>query len=447
MNAFQLRAQLDRDFICALLSGLARKACTPDDALGICPVALLTDGPTKAVYGAVADVYAAGAWPTLPAVFEHLSRKGIDVPAADISAYLCSSMGHEAGVKHFAAAMRRECVKLKAETAFAKLVAEAQRYANDPNDWLTEISAIVAEIEGGNFADDESTLNSVLSRVVAAVEAGNAAKPQPTPWSSLNRVLKGGFVPGEMVVLAARPGLGKTAFAGCVAVETARTGKGVLFVSREVKDTTIGARLLAREGRIDNRYFRQGIEDAGNILPAIRRADATLRELPLSIVEKSTVPMTPREVRRLARNTANIGLVVVDYLQLLNPDDKHSAREREVAEMSRAMKQLALDCSCPVLVLSQLNRSAEDADRCPGLHDLRESGAIEQDADIVIFLHTRKAMRALEVCPVQVEVAKGRSSGTGTAHMLFEKPFSDFREDGNPTAWKAQANRNGGDDL
>jgi replicative DNA helicase len=170
------------------------------------------------------------------------------------------------------------------------------------------------------------------------------------------------------------------------------------------------------------------------MLPAIKDAAAKLSKLPLSVVEKSIAPMTPTEVRRLARGLhgrdgSRVGLVVVDYLQLLTPDAKATSREREVAEMSRAFKQLALDCDCPVLLLSQLNRSVEESDRSPQLSDLRESGAIEQDADIVLFLHSKRSFRGLARMPVQAIVAKGRSSGTGAASMIFDKPFSDFVED------------------
>ena len=244
-------------------------------------------------------------------------------------------------------------------------------------------------------------------------------------------------MPGELAVLAARPGMGKTALAGCIAVETAKQGIPVLFISREVKEYTLTARITAREARIDSRIFREGIASAPDVLQRIRRTRDALAGLPLRIVEKSIAPMCPREVRRLAKATAGVGLVVVDYLQLLQPDTKTNSREREVAEMSRSMKQLALDCDCPVLLLSQLNRRVEDSDRAPQLSDLRESGAIEQDADIVMFIHARKGNAGLAKMPVDVIVGKGRSSGTGVAHLRFDKPFADFVEDARADAWQA----------
>ena len=136
--------------------------------------------------------------------------------------------------------------------------------------------------------------------------------------------------------------------------------------------------------------------------------------------------MTPNEIRRLTRSTRECGLVIIDYLQLLTPDNPQANREREVAEMSRSIKQLALDCDCPVLLLSQLNRQVEENGREPRLADLRESGAIEQDADIVIFLHAKREDAKKIKMPTRAIVAKGRSSGTGSACMLFNKSYADF---------------------
>jgi replicative DNA helicase len=121
-------------------------------------------------------------------------------------------------------------------------------------------------------------------------------------------------------------------------------------------------------------------------------------------------------------------MVVVDYLQLMFPDTKHDSREREIADMSRSMKRLAVELNCPVLLLSQLNRKVEEGNREPQLSDLRESGAVEQDADIVIMLHAdKKELNSADVL-MQALVRKGRSSGTGAAGLIFHKAYSDFSE-------------------
>jgi replicative DNA helicase len=201
----------------------------------------------------------------------------------------------------------------------------------------------------------------------------------------------------------------------------------VVFVSCEVEDKALGFRILAREGRIDNRAFREGLGNSMTLLPKMRNAADRLADLPLSIMDSSCRAVRPAEVRKWARKLGHPAMIVVDYLQLMYPDEKHDSREREIADMSRSMKRLAVEMGCPVLLLSQLNRKIEEGNREPQLSDLRESGAIEQDADIVIMLHADRRVLAEKDVPLQALVRKGRSSGTGMAELLFEKSFSNFR--------------------
>ena len=353
---------------------------------------------------------------------------------ADVANFYALSIAsaREESILHLAAVVRREGLKQQAESKLLGMVADCQRYGNEPSEIASGAATLATQLEDGCADRTDYSLSAIMRRVVAKLESGEAAKPMPTPWPQLNKVLKGGLAPGELAVLAARPGMGKTALAGCLSVETARAGHPVLFISREVKDETVAARILAREARIDSRIFRQGIEHAPNILPKVQRAQDQLDALPLMIVEKSIAPMTPREVRRIAKSMGGVGLIVVDYLQLMEADTKSPSREREVAEMSRSFKQLALDCNCPVLLLSQLNRESDKLDKEPSLSNLRESGAIEQDADIVLFLHTQKRMLSESTPPIKAVVAKGRSSGTGSMWLRFEKPFTNFIEGTEP---------------
>jgi len=286
-------------------------------------------------------------------------------------------------------------------------------------------------------------VSQVADRVLENLKNGTALKPMPLPWNNVNAVLKGGIVAGELAVLAARPGLGKTALAGCVAVEAARRGVPALFVSLEVKDDALTSRWIAREARVDYRLFRQGIDRAENVLHRIQGATSRLADLPLHIFERSVRPVTPSEVRRVARKV-KAGLVIVDYLQLMAPDERDKSREREVAEMSRAFKRMALDLSVPVLLLAQLNRQVENGSGEPQLSHLRESGAIEQDADIVMFLHTKANEQSMSVSPVKMKIAKGRSSGTGSAWLKFEKPFQSFVEGTDGMGWTQQKDEDNG---
>lgn len=440
MNDFDRRRDLEHDFVRMALAGVCFGVVDIRDLTALCPVDHVHERVPRAIYAAMRDTVDAGIAPTLDSVYRtlHETPQGAEITAHEFSTYAVSVYGkREDVILHTAQRVRDEAAKRLAESKLAALESDCRSYDAKATDIAHALAGIAESMEGG-ISSAPGDLAELMGRVVAAAERGDVAKPMPTPWPSLNRVLKGGIVPGELAVLAARPGMGKTALAGCIAVEAARSGRRVLFISREVKDVTLGFRFAAREARVDVSIFRQHASNGPAMLPAIKAAAAKLSKLPLSVVEKSIAPMTPTEVRRLARGLhgrdgSRVGLVVVDYLQLLTPDAKATSREREVAEMSRAFKQLALDCDCPVLLLSQLNRSVEESDRSPQLSDLRESGAIEQDADIVLFLHAKRSFRGLPKMPVQAIVAKGRSSGTGAAGLIFHKPFSDFYENDGTT--------------
>lgn len=438
----ELRIELERSYVEMALAACVRKTVKPSDLSAICPLDYVQVQPSRSFYRAMIELDEAGEEISLPSIYQHIlagieARKQdpkLELWARDFNIHMLTQAvnsiyaDNEEAVIFTAQQVAREGRKREAENKLLGLVGQCQLYGNETGDIATACAAVAESLEGTSDTMPDN-LADLMARVVSNAENGNMSKPVPTPWPSLNYTLKGGIAPGELAILAARPGMGKTALAGCIAVEVARTGKPVLFISREVKDITIGSRLIAREGRIDLSAFRQFVDRAPNVLEKIRATAETLAPLPLRIVEKSIAPMSPREVRRLAKSVKGIGLIVVDYLQLLCPDVKSNSREREVAEMSRSMKQLALDCDCPVLLLSQLNRSSEEGGRVPRLSDLRESGAIEQDADIVMFLHATQANQKLASMPVQAIVAKGRSSGTGSANLKFLKPYSDFVED------------------
>lgn len=453
VEVFEERRRQEIDFVRAAAIGIVRGTIEAEAVLAACPVDMVThDRAVVGVYTAIDALCKQHEKPDPVNVAEWLkaSKDFQGVNAAEAAAFVYGDnfsifSGNDEAILHLASVVRREGLKQRAESALVGLVSDCQRYGNDPSEIATAAANIAETLEDGCADMADHSLSAVMQRLVEKLKSGEAAMPLPTPWPSLNRVLKGGLVPGELAVLAGRPGMGKTALAGCLAVEVARQDKPVLFISREVADETVAARMLAREGRVDLRYFRQGIANAPHIMAKIEKTQGVLDRLPLKIVEKSVQPMTVREVRRLAKREKRIALIVVDYLQLMESEAKRdSSREREVAEMSRRFKQLALDCDCPVLLLSQLNRSSETGNRQPELSDLRESGAIEQDADIVLFLHTEKRFLSEAKMAVKCIVAKGRSSGTGYAWLNFDKAFADFTEGKPPEKEESQPRRGNG---
>ena len=430
----QVRAEAERylcgGVLCADLTE-AQLATVIDE----CPRGSVRGLLYQDVWNSICDLHAAGQRVNMVSVFDDLTVKygkgeiqtRIDAVCLADNLSLVGGYANPASISFYADKVAELCRKARLYEICVNAASDVTSIGVSADDVLTSLKKSIDQEE--TQGTDSVGLAGLIDAVLADVETGEGARPIPTPWRNLNSVLKGGVVPGELVVLAARPGMGKTAMAGCWAVEVARTtGRPVLFVSCEVKDKTLGARLLAREGRIDNRAFREGLGSSSADLPKMREAAARLRGLPLQIVDSSCRTVTPATVRKLARRIKDgPALVVVDYLQLMYPDTKHDSREREIADMSRSMKLLSVELDCPVLLLSQLNRKVEETAREPQLSDLRESGAVEQDADIVIMLHADKREQKERDVPLTVYVRKGRSSGTGAAELLFEKTYSDFK--------------------
>ena len=241
-----------------------------------------------------------------------------------------------------------------------------------------------------------------------------------------------GFQRQEMIVLAARPSVGKTALALNVAETAALPKRGepvpTLIFSLEMSSAQLALRMLCSRARVNIRQL--GIERLPRHGEDEQRLVAVADELsksPLFIDDSSH--LTIMELRAKARRLYTrhkLGLIVVDYLQLLSPTDSKVPREQQVAEASRGLKALAKELDLPVLVLSQLNRSSEKEDRKPRLSDLRESGSIEQDADVVLMLAPPKDADEKIEAPYELIVAKQRNGPIGRVELTFLKPITRF---------------------
>ncbi len=231
-----------------------------------------------------------------------------------------------------------------------------------------------------------ATMPASLEAVEAA-SRGDGPDAVKTGLVGLDKII-GGLAAPDLVVLAGRPAMGKTALAVTIAHHVARTGKPVAFFSLEMSAHQLNLRLLSMATGIDLERLRSG-EVGAEELPRLHAAAATLADLPLYIDD--TAAPTAADIRSRARRIKRkhgISLVVIDYLQLLRPPDRYAGqRVHEVAEMSASMKGMAKDLDAPVILLSQLSRAVEARDdHRPRLSDLRDSGSIEQDADIVGFI-------------------------------------------------------------
>ena len=281
------------------------------------------------------------------------------------------------------------------------------------------------------FQSMDTLVVQLLDRVQEMADNPNDITGVPTGFYDLDRMTSG-LQAGDMVVLAARPSMGKTAFAINIAEHVAlNEGLPVAVFSMEMGASQLAVRIVGSIGRIDQGHLRTG-KLSDDEWPRLTEAIERLRTVSLHIDE--TPGLTPSELRanarRLARQCGKLGLIVVDYLQLMSGSSSGGDnRATELGEISRGLKMLAKELQCPVIALSQLNRSVETrTDKRPMMSDLRESGAIEQDADIIMFIYRDDYYNkdSREPGVAEIIIGKQRNGPTGTVKLAFLKPLTRF---------------------
>ena len=333
-------------------------------------------------------------------------------------------------VRH--AAEKLFCEHVKAQSVLS--LSEALRVARDPGYDLATLQEVVSGCLLGIESSEAPTPEGKdqLAEYFAQLEAGEAPIVR-TPWDGLNHALAGGVASGELVVIGARPSVGKSAFAVNWLWNVAACGGNTVFFSLEMSRREVFNRMAAKLAQVNLRDFRGKMSAA---LLAKIQEDALQKMEGKGLFVDERGQINPAEMRRVCKAQAKkkpLSLVVIDYLQLVTPDEKQGNREQEVSSISRKCKLLAKDLNVPVLLLAQLNREIEKQNREPKLSDLRESGAIEQDADTIMFLHQDK--REAERCqsrglpePLKVIVAKGRNTGTGFTKLVYNKAIQNIAD-------------------
>ena len=282
------------------------------------------------------------------------------------------------------------------------------------------------------FQSMDSLVVDLLDRVQEMADNPNDITGVPTGFHDLDKMTSG-LQPGDLVVLAARPSMGKTAFAINIAEHVAlNEGLPVAVFSMEMGAAQLAVRVVGSIGRVDQGHLRTG-KLTDEEWPRLTEAIERLRTVSLHIDE--TPGLTPSELRansrRLARQCGKLGLIVVDYLQLMSGSSGSDGDNRatELGEISRGLKMLAKELQCPVIALSQLNRGVEQrTDKRPMMSDLRESGAIEQDADIIMFIYRDDYYNKDSKDPgvAEIIIGKQRNGPTGTVRLAFLKPLTRF---------------------
>ncbi len=282
------------------------------------------------------------------------------------------------------------------------------------------------------FQGMDTLVVDLLDRVQEMADNPNDVTGVPTGFYDLDR-MTAGFQAGDLIVLAARPSMGKTALAINIAEHVAlNEGLPVAVFSMEMGAAQLAVRIVGSIGRIDQGHLRTG-KLTDEEWPRLTEAIEKLRTISLHIDE--TAGLTSSELRanarRLSRQCGKLGLIVVDYLQLMSGSSSEGEnRATELGEISRGLKMLAKELQCPLIALSQLNRSVEQRpDKRPMMSDLRESGAIEQDADIIMFIY-RDEYYTKDACKepgvAEVIIAKQRNGPTGVVKLAFLNKITKF---------------------
>ena len=373
-------------------------------------------------------------------VFEHLQNQGKSDGMGGL-AYLNSLAQYvpsASNIRRYAEIVRERAILRKLVTASDEIATNAFNPQGRPVDKiLDEAEQKIFNIgeEGSRtkqgFQSMDTLVVELMDRVQEMADNPNDITGVPTGFYDLDRMTSG-LQAGDLVVLAARPSMGKTALAVNIAEHVAlNEGLPVAVFSMEMGASQLAVRVVGSIGRIDQGHLRTG-KLSDEEWPRLADAIDRLRTVSLHIDE--TPGLTPSELRanarRLARQCGKLGLIVVDYLQLMSGSTTAGDnRATELGEISRGLKMLAKELQCPVIALSQLNRSVEQrTDKRPMMSDLRESGAIEQDADIIMFIYRDDYYNKESKEPgiAEIIIGKQRNGPTGTVRLTFLKPLTRF---------------------
>ncbi len=325
-------------------------------------------------------------------------------------------------------------------------VANAHRYAEivqlgyerlgEPQELVDQAEQVVFSIADQRIATDFSPiatlLNESFERISQLHEAGREITGVPTGYRKLDRITAG-FQPSNLVILAARPGMGKTSLALNIAAHVGiREQLPVAIFSIEMSRDEVTQRLMCSEGKVDSSRLRTG-KLAPDEWPKLTAACSMLQNAPIYVDD--TAGITALEIkaktRRLKARHPNLALVVIDYLQLMSGGARFENRVNEISHISRQLKLIARDLDVPVLALSQLSRAVEQRgvkDRRPQLSDLRESGSIEQDADLVMFVYRDDYYdpESEHKGEAEVIVSKHRNGPLDTVQLAYQGRYTRF---------------------
>jgi replicative DNA helicase len=390
----------------------------------------------QTIFDVVVDLYGRGEPADAVTVSAELTRRGEigRIGGAPYLHTLLTSVPTAANAGFYARIVAERAVLRRLVEAGTRIVQLGYgSNGGEVDDIVDRAQQSIYEVTERRTTEDYTLLEELMQPTLDELEAigsrGGSMTGVPTGFADLD-ALTNGLHPGQLVVIAARPGVGKSTLGLDIARACSiKHGLGSVLFSLEMSKTEITMRLLSAEARVPLQHMRSGTMTDDDWARLARRM-GEVAEAPLFIDDSPN--MTMMEIRAKARRLKqrnDIRLVIVDYLQLMSGNKRAESRQQEVSELSRSLKLLAKELECPVIAMSQLNRGPEQrTDKKPQLSDLRESGAIEQDADLVLLLYRedmieRESPRAGEADFI---VAKHRNGQTGTVTVSSQLHYSRF---------------------
>jgi replicative DNA helicase len=387
------------------------------------------------IYAAVLDLYGRGEPADAVMVAGELTRSGeiARIGGAGYLHTLVSSVPTAANASYYARIVAERAVLRRMVTAGTRIVQMGYAAEGEVDDLVDRAQAEVYELTSRRSSEDYLPLRDIFDGTINEIEAIAAHNGQmvgvPTGFADLD-ALTNGLHGGQLVILAARPAIGKSTLGLDLArAASIRNGLTSVIFSLEMARNEIVMRLVSAEAQIPLQHMRSGtMSDAD--WQKMARKSGQIVDAPLFIDDSPNMSMMEIRAKcRRLKQQHNLRLVIVDYLQLMSSGKKVESRQQEVAEFSRALKLLAKELEVPVIAISQLNRGPEQRqDKKPMMSDLRESGSLEQDADVVILLHREDAYEKESPRAGEADfiVAKHRNGPTATITVAFQGHYSRF---------------------
>ncbi|HEY0003894.1 MAG TPA: replicative DNA helicase [Pyrinomonadaceae bacterium] len=367
---------------------------------------------------------------------EELRREGSleSVGGFSFITNLTFGLPHFANIAHYAKIVRDKSVLRQLVKAANKITSEALEEEDDADIILDHaeqlIFALADERVRQGFSHIKPVADDILEKVQEMAGRSVMLTGLTTGFNEID-TMTSGLQASDLIIIAARPSMGKTSLALTLAQNAAIQGQAVVGVfSLEMSKESLVMRMLCSEGRVDAHRFRSGFLSRDE-WARLAQALGTLAETKIFIDDTPGISVLEMraKARRLAAEQKKLDLIIVDYLQLMSGSRRTESRQQEVSQISRELKSLAKELNVPLIALSQLSRAPESrTDHRPQLADLRESGAIEQDADVVAFIYREEQYNRTEENAgiAEIIVAKQRNGPTGTTKLAFLKEFTRF---------------------